>query len=361
MPECDARRLTRAEGPWRATYKEAEEPKSPGLPGQAGFNAWKKIVCARVNQASDRPDDKALRLVRRVEDRRYPDEFFQQAPPIFLHLPRKIAVAIQAIVRGALWIKISILIVQYMKQFRSTAGLYLLRLILKEHATHHETDILFQITDLRKVPVRNGGLEQFLNTWDLIIAGMRPEDRPSEAHQRHFFHEAIKRVNALSLDMVHYERMGDHDPNRSYELLRRLCEKQIGRVKRSKAQQGVAMLSGCQRVALAKSGKSSRRFSPRHGATRSGGGRGRRSKSRSWPKSHGCGRSQGRIRSKSRGRSGSRRVVEDLAAIVRGDPAPAAPDAPRVLEVADVCANSSGRATAETEVIISFSHTAMSA
>ena len=90
----------------------------------------------------------------------------------------------------------------------------------------------------------NGDLEQFLNTWDLIMAGMRPKDRPSEPHQRHYFHDAIRRVNSLSMDMAHYERMDDEGPDRCYDWLRRVCEKQIGRAKRAKAQQGLSVLSG---------------------------------------------------------------------------------------------------------------------
>ena len=76
--------------------------------------------------------------------------------------------AIQAIVRGALGTKISLIIDSYMKKPQSAPGLELLRLILKEHATHHETDIIYQITDLLRASVHNGDLESFLNTWDLI-------------------------------------------------------------------------------------------------------------------------------------------------------------------------------------------------
>ena len=156
-----------------------------------------------------------------------------------------------------------------MKRSQSTPGLQLLRLILKEYATHHETGMIFQITDLFRVVVNNGDLEQFLNTWDLIMAGMRPEDRPNEAHPTHYFHGAIRKVNSLSMDMAHYERMDDED---AYEWLRRVCEKHIGRAKRAKAQQGLPILSARRNVAPAKSGKPSRHYSPRHGAARDRGG-----------------------------------------------------------------------------------------
>ena len=64
---------------------------------------------------------------------------------IFTGISRKITVAIQAIVRGALGTKISLIIDSYMKKPQSTPGLELLGLILKEYATHHETDIIYQI------------------------------------------------------------------------------------------------------------------------------------------------------------------------------------------------------------------------
>ena len=143
--------------------------------------------------------------------------------------------AIQAIGRGALGTKISLIIGQRMKRPQSTPGLQLLRLILKEYATHHETDTIYQITDLLRGSVHNGDLESFLNTWDLTLIGIRPEHRPNEAHQTHYFHGAIRKVNSLSIDMAHFERTGDDDPDRSYDWVRRVCEKQIARAKRAKA------------------------------------------------------------------------------------------------------------------------------
>lgn len=112
--ERDARRLARADGPWRAKCKANEELKFPGLSDQAGFRAWKNAVYAKVNQASGRPDDKVLCWICRVEDRRYPDEFFEQVPMIFMGLSRKSIVAIQALVRGVLGTKISLIIDSYM-------------------------------------------------------------------------------------------------------------------------------------------------------------------------------------------------------------------------------------------------------
>ena len=81
--ERDARRLARADGPWRPKHKEHDDLKFPGLPDQAGFRAWENTVCARFNSAPGRPDGKALRWVRRVEGRRYPDELFQYVPMSF--------------------------------------------------------------------------------------------------------------------------------------------------------------------------------------------------------------------------------------------------------------------------------------
>ena len=124
---------------------------------------------------------------------------------------------------------------EYMKRNMSTPGLYLLRLILKEFATNRNTDIIHQITDLQRVSVHNNNLEDFLNLWDLILGQMHPEDHPNPRHQQHYFLEALRKVQPLAMDMALYDRMEDDDPNKTYDWLRKVCERQICRGKKAKA------------------------------------------------------------------------------------------------------------------------------
>ena len=166
-------------------YKESGEIKFHPLPEVSGFRHWKTVVYTRVTQAAGRPDDKALKWVRRVEDPRYPDDFFIRVPLHFASLSRKITVAIQSVVKGSLQMRFDLVVDGFMKRNESTPGLYLLRLILKEFATNRNTDIIYQITDLQRVSVHNNNLEEFLNLWDLILGQMHAEDRPNARHLQH--------------------------------------------------------------------------------------------------------------------------------------------------------------------------------
>ena len=98
----------------------------------------------RVAQASGRPDNKALKWIRRIEESRYLDDYFITVPLSFASLSRKITVAIQAIVRGALQMRFDLIVGDFMKRNECTPGLYLLRLVLKEFATNRGTDILYR-------------------------------------------------------------------------------------------------------------------------------------------------------------------------------------------------------------------------
>ena len=132
--------------------------------------------------------------VTRVVDGRYPGELFHQVSFLLMPVSRKITVAIQAIVRGASRANVGILIDSHMQQSRSTPGLYIIRLILKENATHHETDFLYQVTDLQRASVHNGDLEQFLNAWGLVIGGMRSGGRPPQRTSATFSTNVLKRL-----------------------------------------------------------------------------------------------------------------------------------------------------------------------
>ena len=59
--------------------------------------------------------------------------------------------------------RFDLIIDSYMKQDKSTPGLYLFHLIIKEYATNRNTDIIYQITDLQKVAVHNNDIEEFIN------------------------------------------------------------------------------------------------------------------------------------------------------------------------------------------------------
>ena len=147
--------------------------KLPALPTAAQYRAWRNLVYQSINTASGRPDDKALAWAREVEDETKELEYFDEVPRRFKLLSRKLATALQKIATGELGRRITQKAEDYMKEGRSVPGLVLLRVVQMDYSTNHQAEVLFNLLDLQKVQIKGGNIEGFLNSWDMVLKGMK--------------------------------------------------------------------------------------------------------------------------------------------------------------------------------------------
>ena len=97
-------------------------------------------------------------------------------------------------------------------------GLLLLRLMVKYFATGRAADFLYNINDLQRVAIRGGNLEGFMNTWIMVLQGMREE--PAEVQLEFIFYEAVQDYQSLKEDIAHYNRLEEGSGgDRSYKFL----------------------------------------------------------------------------------------------------------------------------------------------
>ena len=191
-------------------------------------------ILNNINAASGRPDDSALVWAMQVNDDNITDDELSKTPKKFLTLSRDIAAKLQHIASGELGRCITQLVEDWLKIGRSTPGLLVLRTIIRYFATGRAPDALYNLKDLEKIQIRSGNLEGFLNTWFLVLKGMRKE--PDIEMMEITFFDAIKDHKALAEDIAHYKRYGEgsiHE-DRSYEYLMR-CANNSVRIARQEA------------------------------------------------------------------------------------------------------------------------------
>ena len=153
-------------------YKEADTIRFPNWPSAPGFRAYKNVVYQEINTASGRPDDKAMRWARELEDMGLPDSHFETVPKRFATLSRKIATAVQKNAHGELGRNITETVEDWIRGNRSVPGLVLLRMVFRYYSTGRPAEAMFNLNDLQNVKMINNNLEQYMNTLNLVLKGV---------------------------------------------------------------------------------------------------------------------------------------------------------------------------------------------
>ena len=181
-----------------------------------------------INAAPGREDNQALKGVLQVEDENVTVQDLEQVPRHFITLSRKIAASLQSVATDEIGRKITQMTESYVKQGEAIPGLVILREIVSYYSTDRRAEVIFKITDLGRVQVKEGDLESFQNSWNYVLSGMRapPDDEVLE----HFYYEAIKSQRCLAEDIAHYERLEDDSGgDRSYAFLYNAVDRYLRR------------------------------------------------------------------------------------------------------------------------------------
>ena len=116
----------------------------------------------------------------------------------------------------------------YVKQDKAIPGLVILRKIVEYYSTSRQAEVIFHITDLGKVQVKNSNLENFQNSWEMVLDGMKSP--PPEEVLEHFYYEAVKSHRGIAEDIAHYDRLDEGSGgDRSYEYLYNAVDRYIRR------------------------------------------------------------------------------------------------------------------------------------
>jgi len=167
----------------KSHYKEAETVKMPPFPDRGTkVQAWKNCVYQSLNAASGRPDDDVLIWSRQVEDESVTDETLHKVPRRYATLSRKFASALQEKATGELGRKITLTVAKWLSEGKSAPGLLLFRIVVRYYATGRAAEALYNINDLQRIRIHGNDLEQFMNTWEMVLEGMRirPPDEQLE-------------------------------------------------------------------------------------------------------------------------------------------------------------------------------------
>ena len=169
-------------------YKE-EEFKCPPLPEPGRYRAWTNAVQQNAAVASARPDNKAIEWVQQAFDKLVPVETLYVVPKRFGILSRKTSAKFQSIATGELGRNITQIVEEWLQRGEMTPTLVLLRAIVVYYDTGSAPGVVYNILDLLKITVRNGDLEGFINTWYMVLRGMKESVDPNILE--HFFFNAV--------------------------------------------------------------------------------------------------------------------------------------------------------------------------
>jgi hypothetical protein len=118
--------------------------------------------------------------------------------------------------------RITLEVAKWLKEGKSVAGLWLFRIVVRYYATGRTAEALYNINDLQRIRVKD--LEEFMNTWEMVLEGMRV--RPPDEQLEFIFYEAIKEYRAPGIgacireDIAHYNRLEEGaGGDRSYQFL----------------------------------------------------------------------------------------------------------------------------------------------
>ena len=86
---------------------------------------------------------------------------------------------------------------------------------------------MYDMADLMGVKIRGDNLENFLNTWDMVMPGMRSE--VTEECMRVLCLENIRKCGFLRVELAHVDRFEISHPQRNYNWLMDMCRKYLER------------------------------------------------------------------------------------------------------------------------------------
>jgi len=221
----------------KARIKEAETIKIPPLPSATQFRSWKVSVRTEVTAASGR-GDVAFKWILLAESPSSSFESLATSGTGFESLDAKLAAAMTKLSHGELG-RLFSLATEHERLAdppRMIKGRQLLWTVHDYHKFDEEVGAIMDIKDLMSIKLRgDAGLETFMNSWDMVVAGM--QEVPVESILEPLFLEQVRAAPALREEVAHYDRSRKGMPDRTYayllESVRRYLERQ--RLQRNRA------------------------------------------------------------------------------------------------------------------------------
>ena len=154
---------------------------------------WRQAVGDELISASGRPEE-AFQWV--LESEMCSATYACMADSgAFLTLDMKLAAAISAHCTGEIGRQLTMRKADERKNGVMVKGRQLLYMIGEYYRANEEAGAMYDMADLMGVKIRGDNLENFLNTWDMVVMGMRSE--ATEECMRVLFHENIRKCGFL--------------------------------------------------------------------------------------------------------------------------------------------------------------------
>ena len=285
----------RTAGENKNRQKEADSIKLLSLPEPAQFRAWRYSARSNVVAASNNPEA-AFKWIKEVEATGAKVEDFQNSGK-FVTLDTKLASSLNAIARGELGRKLTLLSEREDREGRLAKGRQLLRVVYDHFKIDEFAGVLYELTDLMAVKIRNDNpspkqLEWFMTTWESTLAGMKKE--PTDDVLEALFLERVRDCQCIAQDIGVYDRAKEGEPERSYAFLVEAVTRFIERKRRKDNRKAVQLA-----LTNATSGKAQPTVpAPKKKGKKKGDGKGKR-------------RGRSPSYSRSPGRNGNRRTPRD--------------------------------------------------
>ncbi|MCP3879628.1 MAG: hypothetical protein GY701_14740, partial [Sulfitobacter sp.] len=220
-------------------YKEAEEVKVPPLPNASQYRAWIITVLQNLVAAAGRPDEKGIAWGREVEDETKPPAYFAVSGRRFATIDRKFGAALSKVATGELGRKSTQLQDQAMQNdHRMIKGREVLRVIVRYYATGKNAEVMFSLNDLQKVTLRGDNIENFQNTWEMVLGRLPRQPDPDVL--LYCYHQQVKGFRPISEDIAHYNRVDDDHPDHSYEFLVDSVNRYLERTRTEKVREALS-------------------------------------------------------------------------------------------------------------------------
>ena len=185
----------------RRKIKEAEHVSVPPLPKANAMRAWRNTVYQNVNSASGRPDDRTISWIRAVERPDAQPSDFLDSGKRFLTLDRKLGAALSKIATGELG-RILTQAGEDAMQFndRVARGRELLCIIFQYYSTGKGPDVVYNLNDLQAIRLKGDAIENFQNTWIMVISGLKKKPDPEVLEFVYF--RQVKHFKPISEDIA---------------------------------------------------------------------------------------------------------------------------------------------------------------
>ena len=105
-------------------------------------------------------------------------------------------------------------------------GRQIVWMLLDSFKTFDRSAVVYGFDHLSALRVNNNNLHEFVIQWNHVLSNMGDEHIQTSL-LRDAFYRKIEKVNEVSYDLNIYERMGETDPNKTYEFLMRCVETAI--------------------------------------------------------------------------------------------------------------------------------------